>query len=487
MNPRLKRWLKAAFTLALAAVMLLGVDRLLRTFDTDEVIAGFRAIPTGSIAAALGLLALLYLVYVVQELMAARFAGHGSLGAPRIAAASLVSRSLATLGMGTISGVALRLRIYGGWGLTPGDVARVSLYNELGYYVGIASSVAVVFTVTDVPAVATANVPLPGPLLGVAGALVVAAYVAVTLLRREPIRIRKFEIPVLRGELLLAQLALPLALLVVGGAIVWVCLPASAGLGLPETIAVAFLASLGGSASQVPGGLGVFETIVLQFVPPAAQASALAGLLVRRVIVNLVPIGLGAITLVVLEGLRRPARPPTAWTDATASALAVAVFASGVVLVIGASIGHAQGPFAALGPATHGVVFALGFAMLLVARGLHLRHAHAWQAAVVLVVLRVGVALLAGPDLPALLASLALLALLVAGRRVCREHRTEPEDPLAWWTSIGVALLGIGYVALTADPGSVTRGVIVRAAGVITAAAVLAGFAVARARRERVT
>jgi phosphatidylglycerol lysyltransferase len=389
---------------------------------------------------------------------------------------------MATLGMRTISGFALRLRVYGAWDLTAADVTRLSLYNEVAYYVGIVSSIAVVFSVTDVPAVATGSFAMPGPMLGAAAAAVVAAYLAVSLRRRAPIRIRSFEIPIVRGGLLAAQLILPLVQLVIGGAIVWACLPASAGLSLPETVAVSFLAGLAGSASQVPGGLGVFETIVLQFVPPAAHPVALAGLLVRRVIVNLVPIAVGAVLLVGFEALRRT-RPARVWTETAATALAVVVFASGVTLVVAASIGGAGGPFAELGPAADGIVFALGFATLFVARDLHLGHAHAWRAATVLMALRAIVALLAGPELPALIASVVILGLLLAGGGACRKHRETPDDPIAWWTSMVVAMLGVGWLALTADPGSVTRGLVVRAAGVVVAASLLAGFAVARARR----
>lgn len=472
-------------TIGFAGLMLAGIDRLLRTFDTGEVIAGFRAVPISAIAGAVALLVLLYVFHVVQELFAARFSGHQALGAPRIAVASLVSRSLATLGMGTISGFALRLRVYGAWGLTTRDVATLSLYNEISYYVGIVSSIAVVFALTDVPAVATAAVPMPGQMLGLGAAAAVAAYVAINLRRREPLRIRSFEIAMVRGPLLVAQLVLPLIQLVIGGAIVWACLPASAGLTLPETVAVSFLAGLAGSASQVPGGLGVFETLVLQFVPPAAHAPALAGLLVRRVIVNLVPIAVGAVTLVGFELTRHPTRRTGVWTETTATALSVVVFAYGVVLIAAASVGASYGPFAKIGALTDAVVFALGFATLFVARGLHLGHAHAWQAAVVLIALRLGVALLAGPDLPAVTASIAILGLLAAGHRSCSAPRPPPEDPVAWWTTVAVALLGVGWLALTAEPASITRGLVVRAGGVIAAAAVLAGVAVARARRAR--
>jgi len=191
------------------------------------------------------------------------------------------------------------------------------------------------------------------------------------------------------------------------------------------------------------------------------------------------------VVLLGLELMRRPAPHGRVWTDTTATALAVLVFATGVMQIVSASVGATYGPLAELGPIAHTLVFAIGFATLFVARGLHLRHDRAWRAAVFLMVARLGLAALAGPDLPALLGSLVILGILIAGRSTCPESRPQADDPIAWATTIGVAVLGLGWLALSADPGSLPRAVAARAGGVIIAAAILAGAAVARARRER--
>jgi phosphatidylglycerol lysyltransferase len=472
--PLIWRVAKAVVTVAIVLFLVAGLQRLLGSFDFAAVVAGFQDMPLGAVVAAIGLLSLQQAVFIVQETAAAQFAGKAELGLGRIAVASLVCRSLSSLGLGTITGFALRWRVYGAWGLDRNDVTRLSLYNESTYLIGIVVSVAAVFTFSEVPAVATASITLPPAwLLGGAAWVLVGGYVIASLSRTRPLHIRKFEVPIVRGRLLAAQLILPVVQMIVGGALVWVCLPDAAGLSLPETVTACFVASLVGSISQVPGGLGVFETVVLQFAPPETHPAVLASLLVRRVIVNLLPIILGTLLLVGSEVSRRPQARTPMWTDNLASALSVTVFVGGVILVLTASLGALTGPFARLGTFAHTVVFAIGCATLVVARGLHHRLAHSWRGAVALLALRFVIALASGPEVLGILTTSTMLIALLVCRRAFTEARIVHDDPFAWHVTLVVALIGVGALAIAADTGDLTYAVEIRGAGILIAVAAL--------------
>ncbi len=488
-RPWWRRLIKPVLTTAMFAFMIYGFRRMLGSFDADEVAAGLTRLPASAFAAALGFLAAQQLLYVVREFLSARFAGHGDLALGKIAVASLVCRSLSSLGLATITGFALRLRIYEAFGLTRGDVTRLSLYNESTYYVGLAVQFALIFLVVGIPPMIAAGVSLPSTtLIGAIAAVLVAAYIALSLQRVRPWRIWRFELPVVRGVLLAGQILLPLAELAVGTGIVWVCLPPEAGLSYGETAAACTLASLAGSISQVPGGLGVFETVVLQFVPASAHGPALAGLLVRRVIVNLVPIAVGTVVLVGFELTNRSgASVPLSWRRQTvATALAVTAFFSGVLLMVAATFG-VGGPFASLGPVGEAILFADGFGTLLVARGLHLRRVTSWRFAVFLFFIRAVIAALAGPSWLALGISLGMVGLLAAGHRAFPERTLVRDDDPAWFAAFAIALVGVGWVAMATDPDpdTMSRLTIYRAAGVITVAALVAAAAVDRYRRVK--
>jgi phosphatidylglycerol lysyltransferase len=484
--PGLRRFLKPAITIVMFAVMIGGLRRLLGTFDQDAIVAAYERTPWSAMLAAVALLVVQHGFYAVRELLAVDFAGKRELARGRVVLASLVSRSLSTLGIATITGFALRMRLYGSWGLSGEDVTRLSLYNESMYYIGLAVNCAAVFLLVDIPPLVALDVVIPAPrLIGAAAAALALAYVVVSLRREQPFRIRSFSLPVVRGTQLAAQIALPLVDLVVSVALVWMLLPSSAGLTFGETAAACFLGGIIGSLSQVPGGLGVFETVVLQFVPASAHPEVLAALLIRRVIVMLVPIAVGTIVLVAYELLRRGPVPEESWPRETAAtAMAMTAFAAGVLLMVAASL-RLQGPLAGLGHAAHAIVFAIGFATLVVARGLHLRRERSWWLAMGLFSGRAILALVAGPDVPALVLALVLVGLLVASRRAFVQHPGPRDDDTSWYAAFVIAIAGVTFVALVADPAEVTRAAAVRGAGVITALAVSGAIVVDHARRRR--
>jgi phosphatidylglycerol lysyltransferase len=482
----LKRLLKPVITVAMFVVMIGGLRRLIGTFDQDAIVAAYERTPWTAMLAACGLLIAQHGFFAVRELFAVEFAGRRDLSRGRVVLASLVSRSLSTLGIATITGFALRFRLYSSWGLSRDDVTRLTLYNESMYYIGLAASCAAVFLLVEIPPLVAVGVTIPAPkLIGAVAAAIVLAYVIASARREQPLRIRTFALPVVSGRELAAQVALPLVDLVVSAALVWMLLPAEAGLGFGETAAACFLGGIVGSISQVPGGLGVFETVVLQFVPPAAHPQVLAALLIRRVIVTLVPVAVGTVVLVGYEVIRRGPVPEHSWPRETvATAMAVTAFAAGVLLMVAASL-RLHGPLAGLGPIAHAIVFAIGFATLIVARGLHLRRARSWWLAMALFSTRALLAVVAGPDVPALVMSLGLVGLLIASKRAFHRHPGERDDDHSWCTAFVIAIAGVTWVAIVADPSEVTRAAAVRAAGVVTALAIAGTVVIDHARRNR--
>lgn len=481
----LRRLVRTVITVVMFLVMVGGLRRLLGTFDQDAIIAAYERTPWSAMLAAVGLLVVQHTFFVCRELMAVEFAGTRELARGRVVLASLVSRSLSSLGLATITGFALRLRLYSSWGLERDDVTRLTLYNESVYYIGLAASCAAVFLFVEIPPLVAMDVVIPAPkLIGAAAAAIVVAYVVLNRRRDHALKIRSFTLPVVRGVQLAAQIILPLVDLAVGAALVWMLLPASAGLTFAETAAAYFLGGVIGSISQVPGGLGVFETVVLQFVPPQAHAEVLAALLIRRVIVTLVPVAVGTIVLVAYEVIRRGPVPRDSWPRETlASAISITTFAVGVLLMVAASL-RLGGPMAGLGHGAHALVFAIGFSTLLVARGLHLGRARSWKMAIALFSARGVMALAAGPDLRALALAGVMLALLVAGKRAFQSPPDDRDEDAAWFAAFTIALVGVTFVAVVADPAEITRAAAVRIAAVVTVLAIAVAAWVNHRRKQ---
>ncbi len=225
----------------------------------------------------------------------------------KIALASSVSLSIGhTLGFAGFSSGAVRYRFYRAWGLSAGDVARILVFCSLTVLLGLA-------TLGGIACVLGAR--LVAPLFGLspgavtlAGSLLLAGvllYLALTAVVRLPIRIRHFELPLPPLRLALGQVACGTADFLMVAAVLHQMLAASSEVGFLAVAAGYVVANTIGIASHVPGGLGVFEAVMLALVPGANVVGALVAF---RAVYFLIPFALGALTFAICEYLRRHRR-----------------------------------------------------------------------------------------------------------------------------------------------------------------------------------
>ena len=109
----------------------------------------------------------------------------------------------------------------------------------------------------------------------------------------------------------LIQIAVSIADWVFSGAALYVLLPHRVPFHV--FFAVFLLGQIAGLIAQVPGGLGVFEAVMLWGLTPALKTpSILIGLVAYRLIYFLFPLGVATVVWAVREGRRwiRGRKPP---------------------------------------------------------------------------------------------------------------------------------------------------------------------------------
>jgi hypothetical protein len=133
--------------------------------------------------------------------------------------------------------------------------------------------------------------------LGVALLLIVLGYVALdALYYRRPLRFFRwrFALPPLR--LTLYQIAIACGDLLVAAAILYTLLPPAEG-GYVRVLGVFMLAFVAAVLSHVPGGYGVFDVLIVEFLPKDRGPAVVAALLVFRVIYYWLPLLIAAAML----------------------------------------------------------------------------------------------------------------------------------------------------------------------------------------------
>jgi len=288
--------------ITLFAMGAYALHRLLKPVNMADVMQQIRITPWGTLVAAFGATALGYIALIGYDWSALRYLGK-KLPARIVAMGGFLGYSFGnTIGISIISGGAVRYRIYSAFGLNAFEVASVSTFVALAFGVGI--------TVIGLGALAyhpyALEAVLPWDpsltrLVSGAGATAIIGVLGWLSVTGKTLSMRKYVITAPSPGILLGQLAFTLVDTAMAALTLYVLLPA----GAPDFItflAIFSAAAMAGVLSHVPGGVGVFESVIIASMPGGAPLERVAAaLLLYRLIYYLVPFALALVFVALNE------------------------------------------------------------------------------------------------------------------------------------------------------------------------------------------
>jgi phosphatidylglycerol lysyltransferase len=243
------------------------------------------------------------------------------------------------------------------------------------------------------------------------------------------------------------------------GAVLYTLLPAGS-VKFSSFMVVFLLGQVSGLVSQVPGGLGVFDTIVVLGLAPFIPAStAVASLLAYRMIYYLLPLAIAVAAFGIYELLDRKARLKRfaeilgQWVPNLApSFFACTTFLSGVILIISGATPTVGWrllwlrdtlPLPAV-EISHFLGSLIGIALIFLARGLQQRLDAAYMLSILLFCAGIMVSLLKGLDFEeAGILSFMLITLLPCRNLFYRKASLLAESfTMSWIASVILVLIG---------------------------------------------
>lgn len=372
-----------AFGIALFAAAFWALYQQLSLHSWQEIRADLGGTPRGALVAAFLFTAANYVVMTGYDWLSLQYA---DVRQPyrRVALASTLGFALSqALGFPLFTGAPMRVRLYGAWGVSGAQLARIIGFAGVTFWVGVLA-VAGLFLTFTTPVTET----LPPVVLRGAGVLSLAGLGAylVWIFRGAPsIRITTVEIEPPKLRLVVGQIGLTTLDWIAASSVLFVLLPPGHGVHFTSFVAVFVAATVLGLVSHVPAGLGVFEAALLALMPThVAESSLFAALVVYRVIYYLVPLLVAGLGLGLFEAFQRrhqATRVLSASASALPTVLAASVFVLGAVLLIVGSVpippGRLRWLSGWLSPAvqnvSHFVASLVGAGMIVVARGLQRR------------------------------------------------------------------------------------------------------------------
>jgi uncharacterized membrane protein YbhN (UPF0104 family) len=273
------------------AVWLLQKE--LRDHSPHEILAHLKGIPLRQLVPALGLTFLSYLLLTGYDALAFRYIDH-PLPGRKILFASFIGYAVGnnTGSFSVIAGSGVRFRLYAAWGLTHLEIARVVAFCFLTFWLGFFFLGGLAFFLN--PMVLPPAFPFPAGSLRLLGLLflgMVTGYLLWGKIRKRPLRWGEEEFPLPSTRLSILQVLLASVDWILAASILFLLLPYSFPFSFPDFLGFFLLAQIIGLASQVPGGLGVFESMFILLLPvPHLHSATLGALVAFRLIYYFLPL-----------------------------------------------------------------------------------------------------------------------------------------------------------------------------------------------------
>jgi phosphatidylglycerol lysyltransferase len=406
----LRRFVGPALSVLMLCLALWALYRLAGEVRYHQVGEYMHRLRRGRIGQAIVLTALGYAVMPLYDLFALSAIGR-KLPKSRVALISFISYAFSnTLGMAMLVSGSIRYRFYIQAGLSTLDVAKVVLYCTISFWLGLFAITGVTLLLVPIPL----GLPLSHMrvLLGVLLCLIPLLWLAGGALIRRPFKLWRWKVQLPPLSVGLRQVFVGALDWGLAGAVLYALMPDSLGLHFGSFLAIFALAQIAGLISHVPGGLGVFEAVMLAGFGAtgnqALSAPILGALAAYRGVYYLLPLCAATVAVVIREarGLRQATLLSPWFNGILPPFFAGLTLVSGAVLLFSGATAVLPGRLELLSDLlplpvmeiSHFLNSVIGMSLLILARGLQRRLDAAYWLTLVLLLAGAVASLLKGID-----------------------------------------------------------------------------------------
>jgi phosphatidylglycerol lysyltransferase len=455
--------------LALFGVALFWLHHLASEYRWQDILARVEAISSAKLLRAALFTVAGYGFLTLYDALAVRFAG-ARLPYHRIALVSFMGYAIGhNIGLNTLSGGAVRYRAYTALGLGAAQIATIIAFGTVTFLLGAGLLLGLSLLMQGGMSGSVLHVHASLAMLaGVVLLGAVGAYLWLVCTRHEPLRWRRFVIPVPKPRVAFAQVAVACADLLCAVSVLYVLLPHHSAISFAAFAGIYLIAIAAGVISNIPGGIGVFEAVLLFLMPDMPKDRLLGALVAYRAIYYFAPFALALALLGIHElwahrgpAVRLVQLARTFLIAVTPQAIAIAVFLAGAVLLFsGATPGLGNRldllrdflPLPVL-ELSHLLGSAVGVGLLVIAHGLYRRLNGAWWLTIWLLCAGILLSLLKGFDYEeaTILAAVVIVLVLARDRFRRRASLVEQHYSGPWIIALFLVLATVAWLVVFAN------------------------------------
>ncbi|WP_372636698.1 bifunctional lysylphosphatidylglycerol flippase/synthetase MprF [Fodinibius sp.] len=322
------------------------LDQELRHYQISEITAQLSEIPNLYILISLFLSFLSYVILTGYDALGLEYIGE-RLEAGKIIRAGYVGYAFShNMGMALLTGGSIRYRIYSAWGFSGMQVTQIVGFSAFTLWIGFCAvgGLALLFATPEMPGEVV--IPyLSFRVLGILLLMMVVGYVWASAKVRKELTYNDWSFTFPNLKLAVKQVAIASVDWLMAAAVLYVLLPGGE-ISFFSFVGIFLLAQIAGLFSQVPGGLGVFESVMLLYLSNFMPASQVLGILVvYRIIYYILPLLVALIVLgyqeyqVNREAVQQLGEKATDWVPRVVPhVLSFSVFIGGAILLFSGAL-----------------------------------------------------------------------------------------------------------------------------------------------------
>jgi len=295
-------FLKYTAGLSIAALVSWTVVTELKDYTLGEIVSALVSIPTRKILLAMAFTILDYTIIAAVDFLGLRWLGCKTPFAKTAFAA--VTGNALWCNAGVIAGSSAKFRLYDALGLAAVQTGSLITFTSITYFLGLCFLGGTLGLLRPFPVIGQ-TLPLPADSSKIIPLLLLSvpvAYLFFSAARKKSLSVAGHEMTLPDIKTAMAQILLASTDWIIAGTILIVLLPDMTKFSAISVISAYILAQTGVLVSQVPGGIGILEGMLLILLPPSITGDyEIASILVFRIIFSLFPLLLSSFSYGIFE------------------------------------------------------------------------------------------------------------------------------------------------------------------------------------------
>lgn len=299
---KITSWLPPAIGIVFFVLAAVVLHNELKQFHYHEIIASLEQVHIGRIFAALFFTLMSYLALTLNEALLFKHFKH-PLPYRKTTLVSFVSTTIShNIGYSVVTGGSLRYRFYSTMDVSTTDISSFIGLHALFFWLGFFLSGGILFIIEPLPIPAAIHLPFTTLLPLAIVFLSAIAFFYIAVFTKFSLKIHTLKIAAPTFNLSTSIILVSAIDWLFSGLALYVLLPPAFEKSVPLFLGIYLLAQIAGVSSQVPGGLGVFETLLLVMIGAGPQSpGVMAALLVFRIVYYWIPLLISAVLLGIEE------------------------------------------------------------------------------------------------------------------------------------------------------------------------------------------